>query len=202
MESRARRHLAQTFSGPKATRTREVLIEAARELFLERGYVGTGVDDIAELAAVSRPTFYTYFRSKREILKAVALIASDAATPVIDALGDLGPAWTSTDVADWVRSYFSYQQAHGPWVLVWRDAVAFDPQLVQASQSTRRHHARRIGKHLHNLGARAETDPVYDGLMVLALLDTLLTEELRSEGSNPMLIDIAASAIEALIHRP
>ena len=63
-----------SFTGPKALRTREVLVAAAKAQFLERGYEETTVERIADAASVSRPTFYTYFRSKREALEAVALV--------------------------------------------------------------------------------------------------------------------------------
>lgn len=41
---------------------------AALELFLERGYDQTSVDDIASAAGISRRTFFRYFPSKDEIL--------------------------------------------------------------------------------------------------------------------------------------
>jgi AcrR family transcriptional regulator len=195
------RDVVSPLSGPKATRTRELLVEAARDQFLERGYLATSVDDITETAGVSRPTFYTYFRSKREVLEAVGLLASDLVAPLFDALGDLGPDWTTDDVAVWVRSYFDYQRVHGPWALVWLEAITLDGQIEAASRANRRHHARRIGKHVHNLGALPGTDPLYDGLIVLALLDTLWAEALRSPGSDAALVDAAARAIEAIIRR-
>ena len=123
----------QTLSGPKATRTREGLVNAARDLFPKRGYVETSVDDIAEAAQVSRPTFYAYFHSNATSMEAVGLTAAKAATPVLDALGELGPTWTTEDIAQWVRSYFAYQRVHGPWAIVFRQAITFDPQLKVAS---------------------------------------------------------------------
>jgi AcrR family transcriptional regulator len=44
------------------------LIEAAFDLFDERGYEQTTVDDIAERAAVSRATFFRIFRSKEDVI--------------------------------------------------------------------------------------------------------------------------------------
>ena len=44
----------------------EVLADAAAELFLERGYAGTTVDDVARRAGVSRGTFFNYFDSKAD----------------------------------------------------------------------------------------------------------------------------------------
>ncbi|HEX5588438.1 MAG TPA: TetR/AcrR family transcriptional regulator [Acidimicrobiia bacterium] len=196
-----RREPAERPSGPKAARTRELLVGAAREQFLQRGYLATSVDDIAEAAGVSRPSFYTYFRSKREVVEAVGLLASDLISPLFDALGELGPDFTTDDVAAWVRSYFDYHRVHGPWALVWFEAVTLDGQLEATGRANRRHHARRIGKHLQSLGALPGTDPLYDGLIVLGVLDTLWGEVLRSPASEAAVVDAAARALEAIIRR-
>ncbi|MFI8631832.1 TetR/AcrR family transcriptional regulator [Microbacterium sp. NPDC077663] len=56
-----------TTGRPRAS-SREVLSEAACELFLERGYHATSVTDIAARAGVSRSSFFNYFESKEAIL--------------------------------------------------------------------------------------------------------------------------------------
>ena len=48
------------------TRTR--IVEAAIEVFAEKGYARTTVDDIAERAGSTRATFYLHFKTKSEIL--------------------------------------------------------------------------------------------------------------------------------------
>ncbi|MFJ5136583.1 TetR/AcrR family transcriptional regulator [Streptomyces sp. NPDC088707] len=52
--------------GPKGTRTREALGEAALRLVLERGPAGVSVEDVTDAVGVSRRTFSRYFRSKEE----------------------------------------------------------------------------------------------------------------------------------------
>jgi AcrR family transcriptional regulator len=46
----------------------EILADAASELFLENGYDGTTVDQIAQRAGVSRATFFNYFSGKADLL--------------------------------------------------------------------------------------------------------------------------------------
>ena len=48
--------------------TRERLLRAAFDLFEERGYDGTTVDDIAERAGTGRTTFFRVFGSKEEVI--------------------------------------------------------------------------------------------------------------------------------------
>jgi AcrR family transcriptional regulator len=50
---------------------RRAVVDAARTLFLERGYVATTIDAISERADVPTPTVYRLFSSKLGILKAL-----------------------------------------------------------------------------------------------------------------------------------
>jgi AcrR family transcriptional regulator len=47
------------------------LLAAALELFVEKGYAGTRLDDVAHRAGVSKGTLYLYFENKEELFKAV-----------------------------------------------------------------------------------------------------------------------------------
>ncbi len=57
-----------TSRGRPRTVSPAMLAEAATELFLERGYHHTAVDDIAHRAGVSRATFFNYFPAKADVL--------------------------------------------------------------------------------------------------------------------------------------
>lgn len=60
-------------AGPQARtrRTRTAVVEAARTLFLERGYAATTIEAISDLSDTPQPTVYRLFSSKLGILKAV-----------------------------------------------------------------------------------------------------------------------------------
>ena len=51
--------------------TRTALLQAARELFTERGYADTGTEDIAQRAGVTRGALYYQFRDKPGLFRAV-----------------------------------------------------------------------------------------------------------------------------------
>lgn len=53
------------------SKTREKLIEVARQLFLKKGVENTTMNDIAAASEKGRRTIYTYFKNKREIYNAV-----------------------------------------------------------------------------------------------------------------------------------
>ena len=48
--------------------TRKAIEDAAWELFTERGYAATSIDDIAERASVAPRTFFRYFPAKEDVL--------------------------------------------------------------------------------------------------------------------------------------
>ncbi|MCA0379856.1 MAG: TetR/AcrR family transcriptional regulator [Actinobacteria bacterium] len=58
----------QTRHDRRKARTRAQIVDAANQLFAERGYLETSVEDISELADVAVRTVYTHFPSKAAIL--------------------------------------------------------------------------------------------------------------------------------------
>jgi len=57
------------------------LIAAALDMFVERGFAATKLDDVAARAGVSKGTLYLYFSSKEELFKAVI---QQGILPVLD----------------------------------------------------------------------------------------------------------------------
>lgn len=47
------------------------IIDAAHQLFVDKGYVSTSIQDILDKAEISKGTFYHYFNSKNECLMAI-----------------------------------------------------------------------------------------------------------------------------------
>lgn len=66
---------------------RAAVVEAARQLFVERGYGATTVEAISELADVPPATVYRLFSSKHGILKSlldVSIVGDDEDVPMAD----------------------------------------------------------------------------------------------------------------------
>lgn len=59
-------------------RTRRELARAAAELFIERGFDATTVEDIVAVAEVSPRTFYRYFPAKENVVLALGESRTDA----------------------------------------------------------------------------------------------------------------------------
>ena len=70
-------HLCEIAANVRAKRERRKdarpgeLLEAALELFVEKGFAATRVEEVAKRAGVSKGTLFLYFSSKEELFKAV-----------------------------------------------------------------------------------------------------------------------------------
>lgn len=93
--------MSRTVNSPQKTVRRELLydsiMEAASRLFIQRGFQGTSMGDIAEAMGVTRTAIYYYFRNKEAILRELtsgitemaAKLAVGAATEQSDPEGAL-----------------------------------------------------------------------------------------------------------------
>jgi TetR/AcrR family transcriptional regulator, mexJK operon transcriptional repressor len=61
----------------RSARKRRVIMEAATSAFLRSGYLGTSMDEIAALAAVSKQTVYKHFADKERLFTDIILATSD-----------------------------------------------------------------------------------------------------------------------------
>jgi AcrR family transcriptional regulator len=82
-------------------RTRREIAEAAGQLFLERGYAATTVQDIASAADVSPRTFFRYFPSKEDVITTIASASMD------DVLEHLAGHDASESLASVLKATFS-----------------------------------------------------------------------------------------------
>ena len=74
----------------QALQTRRQIVEAARQLFLSRGYTGATIDAIAQEADVAVETVYATFGNKRAILSRlidVSLVGDEQPAPLLQREG-------------------------------------------------------------------------------------------------------------------
>jgi AcrR family transcriptional regulator len=79
-----KRSYASPLRKAQAAATRRAIIDAASALFIERGYVATSMEAIADAAGVSRATVFSSVGGKKTLLKTaydVALVGDDEPIP-------------------------------------------------------------------------------------------------------------------------
>ncbi|OLB09038.1 MAG: hypothetical protein AUH06_00925 [Gemmatimonadetes bacterium 13_2_20CM_69_27] len=105
----------------------EELVAAALEVFVERGYEGTTLADVARRAGVTKGTIYLYFENKEALFKAVV---RETIVPVIAQGEALARSFTGSArdlLEQLVREY---------WRLVGETALAGIPKLMMAEAAT------------------------------------------------------------------
>ncbi len=111
---------------PRAVREQQML-DAAVMVFSRRGYHAASVDEIAELAGISKPMVYAYLGTKEELF--IAVLHREGARlmeAIAAAVGrDLGP-----DEQLWrgLRAFFGFVGAHRDgWAVLYRQARGQEP---------------------------------------------------------------------------
>ena len=90
-----------------AIKTREKLIDVARQLFARNGVSNTTINDIAAASSKGRRTFYTYFKNKLEIYNAVLESESER---LVASLREI--TITSEPIEDRLRQYLRFRLEH------------------------------------------------------------------------------------------
>lgn len=97
---------------------RRAILQAATEVFLKGGYLGTNMDEIAAASGVSKQTVYKHFASKEALfVEIVGSMTNDAGDLVHNAVPELKDR---SDLADFLVDY-AYRQL----------SVVLTPRLMQ-----------------------------------------------------------------------
>lgn len=150
----------QSLRARKQQRAREAIIEAAHELFSERGFDNVTVTDIAERAEVGRTTFFRYFGDKQEVVFpedpqiSAERIVDDILTADIE-IGDSLPGALGY-VRRIVLAYAGELTAHRSRFARHEKLVAGHPELRARSLLKQRRYAEHLAERLGARGAKPE----------------------------------------------
>lgn len=158
--------------GRPAVSSLAALEDAANELFLERGFDGATIDDIAKRAGISRATFFNYCQSKSDLL----WLAVD------DALGRLEELLRDTPhLGEALRSIARAQPAERiPLSATQRDAMGAEAEFAGSA-------GRRIER-LRQALLSSGVDPDDAWLVLGALVSAL--QEWTMQSPRGVLVDI------------
>jgi AcrR family transcriptional regulator len=162
----------------RAAQTRAALLDAARRLFSERGYLNTKITDITGAAGRATGSFYEHFADKDELLQ--ALLAELEAAADAQLAGREHPRdhdlTDRTQLRDHLEITWTVLREHRPTsVALFQAAIAADPasgrawtDLVNGTTVLRDHLA-----YLRDRGHPLPGDPELIGVAMGAMLTTL-----------------------------
>jgi AcrR family transcriptional regulator len=106
-------------------RTRESLMGAGRRIFVQRGYHGTRVDDIADAAGMSHGVLYQYFDNTEQL----ADILTAQAMQRVGSVFATAPRQLVGASRAWLRRYNAAHAPDAALIRLWVDAALLDPEL-------------------------------------------------------------------------
>lgn len=160
--------------------TRRLLLESGLELFTTKGYAATKVDEIATAAGTTRVTFYAYFPSRTDLMKALiderlnealqrvrspehGSTAQDLVATVADG--------TAEGIGAWLRRTADSWPEIRPIIRVGRDAAAVDPELRDLVDRWMEEAISDIEDGLTQAGRFAPHQRRFKGVLAMAELD-------------------------------
>lgn len=113
-----------------APERRRLIEAAASEVFAERGYAGTSLDEVARRAGVTKPIIYRHFGSKKELH--LALLARHRDELIGGYAGGLvGEGGLEQRMRATIDSWFRYVEEHPyAWRMLFRDTTG-DPEIQE-----------------------------------------------------------------------
>jgi len=149
-------------------RTRERIVEAAMEAFVEKGYGPTTMSHIADRAGIGRATLYLHFATKLEITdeiarslgpRMVAILRNLSATPFDEA-----------GLEGWVTELLAGLRSFGPLGKVVHEAIGNNRALIDTLLASMRETASAIAEDLRRAGRWPET--LDEGSLALLMTST------------------------------
>jgi AcrR family transcriptional regulator len=168
----------------RSRRKREALLEQALELFTERGYEQTTIEDIANAAGVAVGGFYQHFTSKRQILLVLMdRLLQDISLLTWEAKGT-APDDIRDGIAHLIRQALTVDWAYAGAYRAWHEAAVRDLELQELHHQIEAWSASQLIMLFRALffipGARQEVDRDILGwvfaLLLLRLAETPLEE--------------------------
>jgi AcrR family transcriptional regulator len=167
------------------------LLASGRDVFVERGYQSTRVDDLVTAAGVSHGAFYRYFRSKEELARILTVGGARDVGAVVTEIPDastLGGPTGKSAMRRWLRRYHAAHVSEAAMLRVWIDAALVDPTIRAESAPLLDWGRRRMARYL---GDRGFGDLQVEAVVMVALLGVFGARE-RSAAE----VDAAALVIE------
>ena len=110
------------------------ILDAASQVFADRGYDGASIEEIADAAGITRPVIYDHFASKRDLH---VLLLELHMEQLLEFMGERVASEDSSEarLEAGMRAFFEFVETHPyAWRILFRDPTPADEEIVEAHQ--------------------------------------------------------------------
>jgi AcrR family transcriptional regulator len=158
----------------KAERTRERLLEAAKDVFEKHGFLNARVEDIAAQAEQSHGSFYYYFDSKEDVFRALAAALDERLFAPLDEviLAESGLE-RGERIREASRRYLEYYRREARMMDLIEQVGRYDPEINALRLAHHKRNTERVAESIRQMQLRGDADPNLDPMIVATALGGL-----------------------------
>ncbi len=159
----------------KGVQTRARLVEAAKLIFEEHGFLDARISDIAERAGLSHGSFYHYFESKEEIFREVAVEVDERLSAPLESviLDHSSTATPRERIHEAMRRHLESYRDEARIMGVIEQVSRYDEQVNAVRAARHRETGEQVAESIRNLQRRGLADPGLDPTIAAAGLGAM-----------------------------
>ena len=159
----------------KGEQTRERLLDAAKAVFEEQGFLEARISDISERAGLSHGSFYYYFDSKEQVFREVAAAVDDQlAAPLGDVILSPGSReLPRARIREAIRRHFESYRDEARIMGVIEQVSRYDQEVGAARDERNQRYGVQVADSIRHLQARKLADPMLDPVIAATALGAL-----------------------------
>ena len=159
----------------KGARTRARLLEAAKEIFEEDGFLEARISDIAERAGLSHGSFYHYFDSKEEIFREVAESVEDQLGAPLEGviLDPESHASPPERIREALRRHLDSYRREARIIGVIEQMSRYDKQVNDVRAARHEGYTKQVADSIRALQEHGLADPALDPKLAAAALGAM-----------------------------
>jgi AcrR family transcriptional regulator len=192
----------------KGERTRQALLQASRRVLAEKGFLRTGIADIAAAAGKSRPTFYTHIGGKTELLRALIEDFREERAKIEHVTGEQMYRERRREL----RAIWDVYRVHAPTLDSVMQAAALDSTFAAEEVDLFKRGAlnnRALFRYMQSIGHCRAYDADVAGEMLATMISGVLLRQFaharrdaQSEGADEAAFETLLKMVEAIILAP
>ena len=167
----------ETPNGPrsgKGERTRERLVEAAKEIFEEHGFLNARVDDIVARAEQSHGSFYYYFNSKEDVFRAIAAALDERLfAPLDDVILAESALARGERIREATRRYLESYRREARMMELIEHVSRYDAEVNALRLARHKRDTERVAESIRQQQLRGAADPNLDPMIAATALGAL-----------------------------